>query len=533
MLQAVAGSATLGRYTLLRRLAVGGMGEIFIARGRVAADADRLVVIKRLLRDPIDDGDPVARLRDEARILAYLAHPNIVQVHELGEDAGELFLAMELVAGQNLGRVLATLARHGRRLPLPIGGYAMIEAARGLAYAHQAVDASGAPLHVVHRDVSPSNILLGYRGEVKLADFGIAKATNRHARTRTGHVHGKSAYMAPEQVRGQSLDARADVWALGVVAWEVLVGRALFRGDGELEILTQVVDRPVPHPSSIDPSIPPAIGAVVMAALERDLDRRTATADRFARDLREAFRDSLELGDADELAALMRATFPDEQAELDALREAPVIEAATERRPAAPTPEVQHPAASPRPSPGRGRAAPLAIALVALAAIVGTVVLVAAGLRGAPAGTPIDARAAGAAPTDAPSPDAPVATTDAPPLDAAPPDAPSLDAREARHDHAVTIDAPAMPQAPDAAPPRPAPIDAAAPDPAQIRVGTDIAELAIDGKRYRGGSPRVAPGHHRIEVSLISGATLATDVEAAPGAILKCRVDRGALVCGP
>jgi serine/threonine protein kinase len=191
------------------------MGEIFLARERGTDRFDRLVVVKRLLADPDEHPDQLRLFLDEARIAANLAHPNIVATHELGHDGDEYFLAMEFVPNQNLGRVLGRVARLGSVVPLPIAGLILIESARGLAYAHQARDADGQDLAIVHRDVSPSNILIGYRGEVKVADFGIAKANNRASHTRTGHLRGKFPYMSPEQLRSGHVDARSDVWSLG------------------------------------------------------------------------------------------------------------------------------------------------------------------------------------------------------------------------------------------------------------------------------------------------------------------------------
>jgi eukaryotic-like serine/threonine-protein kinase len=248
----MADAGSLGDYQLLHRLAVGGQGEVFLARQRGIAGFDRLAVVKRLLPDVLESEEHLALFLDEARISANLTHPNIVSIYELGEANGEYFLSMEYVAGQNLGRLLMRTSQARQRLPLDVAAFIVHELAVALEYAHHAADADGRPLGIVHRDISPSNALISYRGDVKLMDFGIAKAANRESVSRTGVLRGKFPYMSPEQVRGEAVDARSDIFSLGVVLWETTLGRRLFKGASDVETLKLVEQAPIASPVEIE-----------------------------------------------------------------------------------------------------------------------------------------------------------------------------------------------------------------------------------------------------------------------------------------
>jgi predicted Ser/Thr protein kinase len=312
-------SQRLGKYELIRRLAVGGMGEVFLARQRGEAGFDRRVVVKRMLPDLAESPDLVSLFIDEARIAAHLAHPNVVQVLDFGSDDGTYFMSMEYVAGENLARVLERAERADTRLPRDMAVHIVAEMARGLDAAHNATDADDKPLGIVHRDVSPHNVLVSYAGDVKLMDFGIAKASNKVHRTEAGVIRGKLSYMSPEQANGVELDARSDLFAVGIMLWELTLGQRLFDGDSAPEILRKVLEAPIPSPRAIDPEYPPALEYAVMACLERDVGKRTATAAELVASLRgyQAAADA-HVNKAD-IGVLLRELFPEGSDEGDAV----------------------------------------------------------------------------------------------------------------------------------------------------------------------------------------------------------------------
>jgi len=256
-----------GRFVLEERLAEGGMAEVFRAVSEGAAGVQKVVALKRVL--PALGGIPefVTMFIDEARIASRLTHVNIAQVFEFGEVDGVYFLVLELVEGVDLGRLLAAGRKLGRRMPPALAAFIGAEVARGLAYAHAQIGPDGNPLGLVHRDVSPQNVLLSYAGEVKLADFGIAKAAGKLHKTESGAVMGKLRYMSPEQVMGTPLDGRSDVFALGAVLWEALTGRVLFNGQHPGQVADQIKHAEVPTVMSLLPEAPAALDAVLGAAL--------------------------------------------------------------------------------------------------------------------------------------------------------------------------------------------------------------------------------------------------------------------------
>src|SRR5688500_3784963 len=229
-----------GKYHLLDKLAVGGMAEIFLAKS--AADPNRYLVIKRILPHFSDNAQFVDMFIDEAKISAQLKHGNIVPVHDLGKIGANYFLAMEWVPGQDLKQLLARCKELGLRLSAEHAAFISWQMLMGLDYAHAKADPGGRPLHIVHRDVSPQNVLVGYDGSVKVTDFGIAKAESKLDATQAGTLKGKFGYMAPEQVvaGGPPLDHRADIFASGIILWELLTGHRLFTGTSEIEILEKV-----------------------------------------------------------------------------------------------------------------------------------------------------------------------------------------------------------------------------------------------------------------------------------------------------
>jgi serine/threonine-protein kinase len=306
-----------GAYTLQARLGRGGMAEVFRAQREGAAGFARTVVVKRILGTHNEDPSFVDMFINEAKIASQLTHPNIVQVHELGQVDGEFFIVMEYVKGKDLLRILRELAHakpQNSAIPPEVAAYIARETCRGLSHAHDHKDEEGNPKPIIHRDVSPQNIMISYDGQVKLVDFGIAKAMNTmREETRTGALKGKFAYMAPEQVGGQSPGPQSDVFSTGVVFHEMLTGRRLFKGASDFETLSKVKTMPISPPSSLSPQVPPELDAVAALALERDRTVRYQRANLMARDLDEYLQSKRFSVEA--MAEFMVATFPIESRE--------------------------------------------------------------------------------------------------------------------------------------------------------------------------------------------------------------------------
>jgi len=267
----------LGSYELLALLALGGTAEIYLARIVGTAGFEKYVVVKCLHDHLAEDHDFVSMFLDEARLGAALDHSNIVQTLGLGEHEGRYYIVMEFIAGVSLALVgrRAHERVRGGRLPVPIILNVAAQASAGLHHAHERVDG------LVHRDVSPQNLVITYEGIVKLVDFGIAKAEVRETRTRSGTVKGKFAYMSPEQCHARNVDRRTDVFALGVIAWELLTGRRLFKHDATYDTYQAVMACRVPAPSSVNHELDPAVDEVVLGALHKDAAQRYPTAEAF------------------------------------------------------------------------------------------------------------------------------------------------------------------------------------------------------------------------------------------------------------
>ena len=265
-------SLIFGKYEKIRRIAVGGMGEVFLARQ--VGVLDRLVILKSLRHDLAQERDFVDQFLDEARVAATLNHPHIVAIYDVGEFGGTYFIAMEYIAGEDLSKLWYAAARAGVGLPFQVSVRVIYEAALGLDHAHRARDTRGQALMIVHRDVSPQNIMVRGDGVTKLVDFGIAKAANKASRTQAGMVKGKLQYMSPEQVRGEKLDGRSDQFSLGVVLWEMCTGRRLFKAENELQTLQKIVQAPIPLPSAIVPGFPAELEDTILRMLERLPEKR-------------------------------------------------------------------------------------------------------------------------------------------------------------------------------------------------------------------------------------------------------------------
>jgi serine/threonine protein kinase len=392
-----------GRYFLLERIATGGMAEVYRAVTNGVEGFRRTFVVKRILAEKAASQTFVKMFIEEARICALLHHPNVVQVYDFGNVNGSYFLAMEYLQGKDLSSLLRVLRAAKAAVPPGLAAFIAREAANGLHYAHSLRGANGQPLGIVHRDVTPSNVMLLFPGGVKVLDFGIAKATEA-AKSEGEGVKGKLGYLAPEQARDSSdVDGRADVFALGVTLWEMLVGRRLFAGKDDVETLQNVLQKPVPAPSSIRPEIPAELDRIVLRALERQLDRRYATADEMAREcdliVREArvdgqtlrgFLNDLFAEESSSLSSMGSPEIPDElfEAALSGAAGAPsstgvpkadqsltieLIEASS------PNPRVRTPAPpfgviASDGVPGRGRSGKVALLAVGVAAAVAAIV---------------------------------------------------------------------------------------------------------------------------------------------------------------
>jgi serine/threonine protein kinase len=264
----------VGDYCLLRRLAMGGMGEIWLAERKGYSGFSKRVVIKTILEAFSDDPELVEMFLEEGRIAAGLTHPNIAQTFDLGKVGSVYYIAMEYVAGKDLRNILLSNIERRQHIPLNLVLRIVSQTCEGLYYAHNWTHPDGHKAGVIHRDISPQNILVTFDGTVKVVDFGIAKAAHRVGKTRSGVLKGKYAYMAPEQVRGQGADHRIDLWALGVVMYELCTSRRLFKRDSEMATLDAVMEAQVPSITRLDGSIPASVERVLMKALAKNPDRR-------------------------------------------------------------------------------------------------------------------------------------------------------------------------------------------------------------------------------------------------------------------
>ncbi|NMB75847.1 MAG: protein kinase [Myxococcales bacterium] len=270
--------AEFGPYTLIRRLATGGMGEIWLAEQRGISGFRKRVVIKTILECFSDDAALVDMFLGEGKIAAGFTHPNIAQTYDLGCIEGTYYIAMEFVNGRDLRELLLANIDRRRFIPLNLVLRIVAECCQGLQYAHTWKTPDGQPAGIVHRDISPQNILVTFEGAVKIVDFGIAKATHMASKTRSGVLKGKYAYMAPEQVRGREIDGRVDIFSLGVVMYEMVTARRLFKRNSEMATLDAVLQCEVPPPRRLDEKIPREVEGLVMRAVAREPEQRFQTA---------------------------------------------------------------------------------------------------------------------------------------------------------------------------------------------------------------------------------------------------------------
>ncbi|HEY7514567.1 MAG TPA: serine/threonine-protein kinase, partial [Vicinamibacteria bacterium] len=304
-----------GPYRLIDRLAVGGMAEVFKAKRSGVEGFEKVVAVKRILPHLSDNKEFVNMFVDEAKMVAGLTHPNIVQIFDLGRIDKSYFIAMEYVHGHDLRTILKRAKEKGLRMPLDLSLHIVQEVCSALEYAHRKKDDKGRPMEIVHRDVSPQNIMISFEGGVKLTDFGIAKAATKASNTDRGALRGKLLYMSPEQAWGRPIDRRSDIFSLGIVLYEMATDEKPFLGGAtELSILEAVRKGQIDPPRHVNPRIPESLENVMMKALAPDPDERYQDAGEMHRGLEWAFRDRQPPAAA-ELARLLEVLFDREERE--------------------------------------------------------------------------------------------------------------------------------------------------------------------------------------------------------------------------
>ena len=277
---------SFGKYILLEKLATGGMAEVFLARGTGTAGIGKFFAIKRILPQYADSPEFIDMFKDEAKIAINLSHSNIVSIHEFGVEKGQFFLVMDYVEGRNLRQVLNKMKKSALQFSMDQIVFCIKEVAAGLDHAHRCIDGStGKPLNITHRDMSPQNVMLSFEGEVKIVDFGIAKAESQIETTRAGTLKGKFGYMSPEQAEGQPVDLRTDIFSLGIVAWELLANDRLFVANNEINTLRKIRDCQIPSLRKINPNIHTELERIVQKALARDRNLRYQIGAALHRDL--------------------------------------------------------------------------------------------------------------------------------------------------------------------------------------------------------------------------------------------------------
>jgi eukaryotic-like serine/threonine-protein kinase len=273
------------RYRVIERLASGGMAEVFVAESAGIEGFKKKVAIKRVLPHLSEKKRFIAMFLDEARLSAHLSHSNVVQVFDIGVGDNTYFIVMEFVNGADLKQVIKSVVDAGRSFPIEAALFICAKMCEGLAYAHECKGEDGNVLHVVHRDISPPNVLVSEHGEIKIVDFGLAKASTQLEKSEAGIIKGKFSYLAPEAAHGHEVDARADIFAVGIILWELLAGRRLFQGKSDYETVKQVQDAKVPPISQIHPEADAHLESILSRALAQDRDKRYGTARALGNDI--------------------------------------------------------------------------------------------------------------------------------------------------------------------------------------------------------------------------------------------------------
>jgi serine/threonine-protein kinase len=304
---------SFGRFELLMEMSQGGMATLYLARISGPEGFEKLLAIKKIHDHLSRKKEFVKMFLDEARIAARIEHPNVAAIYDMGAIEDTYFIAMEYVHGQNLTELLRALIRQKRKLPWPYAARIVIDAAFGLHAAHELKSPTGNPLNVVHRDVSPQNLLISYEGHVKVVDFGIAYAAERLGETKTGTLKGKAAYMSPEQANAQRLDRRSDIFSLGIVLYEAVCLRRLFREENEAATLLKVRDAQVPPPTTVRSDIPAGLEQIIMKCLAKNPDERYATAGELAEALEELMVTESQAVNPNRLSKLVKRVFYDKK----------------------------------------------------------------------------------------------------------------------------------------------------------------------------------------------------------------------------
>jgi len=346
------GLEEFGNYYLLEKIAVGGMAELFKARQRGVHNFEKIVAIKRILPHLSDNDEFVRMFIDEAKLAAQLTHPNIVQIFDLGKAGGFYYIAMEFVDGRDLRTLLRKVREYKLPLPEAVAAAVTMKVANALDYAHRERGINDLELKLVHRDISPQNILISYDGAVKLVDFGIAKAATKSTQTMAGALKGKLLYMSPEQALGQSLDGRSDIYSLGLVLFELLTGERCFQADSEMGVLEKVRLGRVQEVRKVNPGVSPEMAAILDKALERNVDLRYGTARMLERELKALLVKRANEPNEHEVAEYVNTLLKGTRAELVTLLE-------THFAPPPPPPEAAVTVEIPAPTPPPASEAPV------------------------------------------------------------------------------------------------------------------------------------------------------------------------------
>ena len=301
-----------GKYYLLDRISVGGMAEVFKAKAFGVEGFERLIAVKRILPSIAEDEEFITMFIDEAKIAVQLQHANIAQIFDLGKVGDSYFIALEYVHGRDIRSIVDKLRKQKTLLPIPMAIYVIMKVCEGLDYAHNKKDPAGRELNLVHRDVSPQNILISYDGEVKIIDFGIAKAAGKAGKTQAGILKGKFGYMSPEQVRGLPLDRRSDIFAVGICLWELLTGERLFVGESDFSTLEKVRNVEIIPPSNYNADISPELEKIVLKTLSKEVEDRYQSAMDLHDDLQRWMYESGSFFARKELAEYMNEVFSEE-----------------------------------------------------------------------------------------------------------------------------------------------------------------------------------------------------------------------------
>jgi eukaryotic-like serine/threonine-protein kinase len=352
-----------GKYLLLDRINIGGMAEVWRGKSFGAGGFERLLAIKRILPTIAEDEEFISMFIDEAKITAQLNHANVAQVYDFGQLAGSYFIAMEYIPGKDLRAIFDRCRKRGEPAPIPLTCHLVSKICDGLDYAHRRRDGQGGEMNIVHRDISPQNVIVSYDGEVKVIDFGIAKAAGRASQTQAGILKGKFAYMSPEQIRGRPVDRRSDVFAIGICLYEMLTGERLFVGDSDFSVLEKVRRAEVLPPSTYNKRIPEVLEKIVLKALAREVEDRYQYASDLGEDLQRFLVCSEAMFGGKDLMAFMQATFA-EDVEREKLRLKDYAEIKSPEASSAEPEKGPVPSAAPPPPQGPLQPIPLTTALV-------------------------------------------------------------------------------------------------------------------------------------------------------------------------